>query len=106
MIRRPPRSTLFPYTTLFRSLPAGRLAGQARRVVGGARQPRRRGGGCAREGGGGRPEPAGGEGRGPVHFDPHRQVVGRRGELRALAGPERPARPPPLEPPAVRCAAP
>src|SRR3712207_7163416 len=31
MIRRPPRSTLFPYTTLFRSLPA--LAGRA----GGAR---------------------------------------------------------------------
>src|SRR3712207_8268716 len=32
MIRRPPRSTLFPYTTLFRSpplraLPAGRAAG-------------------------------------------------------------------------------
>src|SRR5256885_10268186 len=25
MIRRPPRSTLFPYTTLFRSLPAGVL---------------------------------------------------------------------------------
>src|ERR1041384_7313089 len=25
MIRRPPRSTLFPYTTLFRSLPASRL---------------------------------------------------------------------------------
>src|SRR2546422_9737070 len=24
MIRRPPRSTLFPYTTLFRSLPRGR----------------------------------------------------------------------------------
>src|SRR5215813_15176960 len=24
MIRRPPRSTLFPYTTLFRSSPAGR----------------------------------------------------------------------------------
>src|SRR5690348_17991437 len=23
MIRRPPRSTLFPYTTLFRSMPAG-----------------------------------------------------------------------------------
>ena len=23
MIRRPPRSTLFPYTTLFRSVPAG-----------------------------------------------------------------------------------
>src|SRR2546426_7375037 len=28
MIRRPPRSTLFPYTTLFRSL--GDVAGQAR----------------------------------------------------------------------------
>src|SRR5258707_5753162 len=26
MIRRPPRSTLFPYTTLFRSLEHGRLA--------------------------------------------------------------------------------
>src|SRR2546430_8530522 len=25
MIRRPPRSTLFPYTTLFRSSPAGRM---------------------------------------------------------------------------------
>src|SRR3712207_8284537 len=25
MIRRPPRSTLFPYTTLFRSLPAKRI---------------------------------------------------------------------------------
>src|SRR3712207_7047160 len=30
MIRRPPRSTLFPYTTLFRSQPGGRMpdAGQ------------------------------------------------------------------------------
>src|SRR5438067_8168137 len=27
MLRRPPRSTLFPYTTLFRSLPALRGAG-------------------------------------------------------------------------------
>src|SRR5256885_13084816 len=27
MIRRPPRSTLFPYTTLFRSLAEGALAG-------------------------------------------------------------------------------
>src|SRR5258707_7955740 len=26
MIRRPPRSTLFPYTTLFRSLPANNIA--------------------------------------------------------------------------------
>src|SRR5258708_19296818 len=35
MIRRPPRSTLFPYTTLFRS---ARLAAQHDRVVVGARE--------------------------------------------------------------------
>src|SRR2546422_6174012 len=37
MIRRPPRSTLFPYTTLFRSLDAADVADQdhgARRIVG------------------------------------------------------------------------
>src|SRR2546427_6549666 len=34
MIRRPPRSTLFPYTTLFRSLPLpGRLSPRARRAL-------------------------------------------------------------------------
>src|SRR5690348_17678338 len=34
MLRRPPRSTLFPYTTLFRSVLAQqRLGGGARRVV-------------------------------------------------------------------------
>src|SRR2546430_11908269 len=35
MIRRPPRSTLFPYTTLFRSLPLSHLleAGGARCLV-------------------------------------------------------------------------
>src|SRR5437763_3718692 len=32
MIRRPPRSTLFPYTTLFRSSPADHVAGLARLV--------------------------------------------------------------------------
>src|SRR2546430_11637028 len=32
MIRRPPRSTLFPYTTLFRSNPAGRLLRAAART--------------------------------------------------------------------------
>src|SRR2546429_4631236 len=46
MIRRPPRSTLFPYTTLFRSLhrrslPAGETSGARRRL---ARQPQRCGG--------------------------------------------------------------
>src|SRR3712207_7929174 len=30
MIRRPPRSTLFPYTTLFRSAGGGPLPGRAR----------------------------------------------------------------------------
>src|SRR2546426_10127010 len=46
MIRRPPRSTLFPYTTLFRSRPAGGGGPRARR--GGTRLERRgRGGGDA-----------------------------------------------------------
>src|SRR5437899_7624625 len=39
MIRRPPRSTLFPYTTLFRSAGAGRRG----RMPGGGGGPRRAG---------------------------------------------------------------
>src|SRR5687768_18328723 len=34
MIRRPPRSTLFPYTTLFRSRRSGRGDGTARQLSG------------------------------------------------------------------------
>src|SRR3712207_7015959 len=34
MIRRPPRSTLFPYTTLFRSVAGGTLGAGARRRAG------------------------------------------------------------------------
>src|SRR5690606_41554541 len=34
MIRRPPRSTLFPYTTLFRSAPGTAVAAAAQRRVG------------------------------------------------------------------------
>src|SRR3712207_7343945 len=34
MIRRPPRSTLFPYTTLFRSCPSRSPGGAARRSTG------------------------------------------------------------------------
>src|SRR2546427_4503112 len=34
MIRRPPRSTLFPYTTLFRSVEIGREVGAGRAGVG------------------------------------------------------------------------
>src|SRR3712207_7818970 len=39
MIRRPPRSTLFPYTTLFRSRAAPRGTGLVRRVPSGIPQP-------------------------------------------------------------------
>src|SRR3712207_8780423 len=45
MIRRPPRSTLFPYTTLFRSAGAGAARsgnGRARSGEGRAREERRR----------------------------------------------------------------
>src|SRR2546430_7475344 len=34
MIRRPPRSTLFPYTTLFRSAPRARCVGGRNDVIG------------------------------------------------------------------------
>src|SRR2546422_5501415 len=49
MIRRPPRSTLFPYTTLFRSIAAGPAAPRT------AAAHRRGSEDCAR--GGDRPEP-------------------------------------------------
>src|SRR2546426_9986904 len=52
MIRRPPRSTLFPYTTLFRSLGAGGHREEERRRLG---APGRAGG----AGGAGRPREAG-----------------------------------------------
>src|SRR2546429_3760641 len=41
MIRRPPRSTLFPYTTLFRSFQEARLAPEPEVILGGPlRRPR------------------------------------------------------------------
>src|SRR2546425_9402216 len=46
MIRRPPRSTLFPYTTLFRSRRLRRAAPRARRPL--PRRPRRRAGPATR----------------------------------------------------------
>src|SRR6266481_7596802 len=67
MIRRPPRSTLFPYTTLFRSPRGAARAAPARRQAGGLpRRPDARGRarGAARGGRprrGHRPLPAGGE---------------------------------------------
>src|SRR3712207_8470684 len=42
MIRRPPRSTLFPYTTLFRSDPCGGVPGRSCRSVGGSLHERSR----------------------------------------------------------------
>src|SRR3712207_7007423 len=39
MIRRPPRSTLFPYTTLFRSVRVGRAPGIEGQLVTGLRLP-------------------------------------------------------------------
>src|SRR3712207_8070252 len=68
MIRRPPRSTLFPYTTLFRSavharLGAGDDAAAPARAAG-ARHPRRRRGG---------PVPVGGAGVGGAAGRPQRR---------------------------------
>src|SRR2546425_8928690 len=42
MIRRPPRSTLFPYTTLFRSVGDPQVEGRVERFVVGLERPRRR----------------------------------------------------------------
>src|SRR3712207_8723944 len=66
MIRRPPRSTLFPYTTLFRSRAGPGRRGARRRERGGVR-PRGRGGVRAAGGAalGRLPRRAGGRGRAP-----------------------------------------
>src|SRR2546425_6910359 len=66
MIRRPPRSTLFPYTTLFRSHVRVRIGDRVQcvrrpRGGGGDAGPVRRGGGGARVRGGRRPGVSGEE---------------------------------------------
>src|SRR5438067_7392789 len=51
MIRRPPRSTLFPYTTLFRSRGSARSRSPSRRTSGGSRttsSPPKRSSRCSR----------------------------------------------------------
>src|SRR2546425_7968237 len=78
MIRRPPRSTLFPYTTLFRSAP----------VAGPGRGRGRPGAGC-RPGHGPRPQRAGagaarGSERAPRARGPHRSEE-HTSELQSLA---------------------
>src|SRR2546430_7884008 len=59
MIRRPPRSTLFPYTTLFRSLARGP---GARRGRGGGPAPDRRHAAARSDGSEGPPDRGGAEG--------------------------------------------
>src|SRR3712207_7453481 len=75
MIRRPPRSTLFPYTTLFRSLQEG-LARDDHR------EPARRGPGGQRgrvvAGQPGDPEPPGVDGDGELPGTQPRQPPGKR----------------------------
>src|SRR2546430_6609788 len=99
MIRRPPRSTLFPYTTLFRSgvPPLGGVGGaQARqRVVvgrgdGRATKRHHRVARCtsARQG---TEHPAGGRGR----RGPRRRDLGLHAERRGHLAPPRPTPPPP-----------
>src|SRR2546422_5884024 len=62
MIRRPPRSTLFPYTTLFRSAAERRPDGRSAGRFGSPHQPGRKRGGRRAEGVD-RHAGAGGEGR-------------------------------------------
>src|SRR5256885_16225449 len=84
MIRRPPRSTLFPYTTLFRSPALGPRHHRPARLARGADQRHRF---HAPD----RPRLA----RQPVLVDPgpHREVVSGRMERRAGLGAGRGARP-------------
>src|SRR3712207_3153461 len=95
MIRRPPRSTLFPYTTLFRSRRvAGRgAAGTGRPATGGAagtparaagRAAALRGGGRRRAGGG-----AGPDGRGPRGPRPLLRISDQSTEVGGSARPRR-----------------
>src|SRR5256886_16124199 len=85
MIRRPPRSTLFPYTTLFRSgeddiLRSVRLAGGRARHPG-AREDARRQRDARQEGGPGDPRLRGdGAGEGPDARGPRRARAGRAGQ--------------------------
>src|SRR3989449_10126089 len=74
MIRRPPRSTLFPYTTLFRSLPV-LLGGAARVELDAARGPTAR---RSAHVGGGDDLPVGGDERGVVPMERPGRIRRRR----------------------------
>src|SRR3712207_8718268 len=79
MIRRPPRSTLFPYTTLFRSQEELRLHAQAHAEERAERRVR------ARPRRGLRAAPAGGRGQGRLAHGRRgaRRLVSRRGAVRS-----------------------
>src|SRR3712207_8141650 len=76
MIRRPPRSTLFPYTTLFRSMAA------PRRGLGEGEQPAARSAPIR----GGRRTAGTARGAGPAPLEPRRASPGR---VSALCGEDR-----------------
>src|SRR2546422_7935782 len=82
MIRRPPRSTLFPYTTLFRSLVAWLWRRRAAREVA-ADDELSQDGGAGSDGGGGpaRPRRVGGLGR-----EVHRVVASHGPHARGRGG--------------------
>src|SRR3712207_8709452 len=76
MIRRPPRSTLFPYTPLFRSVQRAQAGQQLRELAGGGSEVELGGGGHA--GGGGD-----GEGAGEPAGDQRRRSEGHTSELQS-----------------------
>src|SRR3989441_6344062 len=93
MIRRPPRSTLFPYTTLFRS-PSTRHPRAPRR---GYVPPRRVDAGCSPSGGALAPEPAGDAAARRRRSSPGTRDVGAcgvPGVIRRAAGSRGPSRRP------------
>src|SRR5215217_5392412 len=79
MIRRPPRSTLFPYTTLFRSAAPARSAD---------REPRAGGAGCAPPMRATRAAPARPKVRTRAHRGRHARPAGRPGTRRHVSGVE------------------
>src|SRR2546425_7128406 len=73
MIRRPPRSTLFPYTTLFRSTTGSGAADSCDSAAGGSRRDRRDASGAPY-----RPLP-------PADLQAHRRSEEHTSELQSLA---------------------
>src|SRR5436190_7660593 len=77
MVRRPPRSTLFPYTTLFRSGPEGPHAAPPRAV----RAGRRDGGAGGRGGDAAVPRAPAALARGPARSEEHTSELQSHSDL-------------------------